>query len=588
MEGALRQANRAPVSVPKTPPVAPAVAPPTVEYGARRALIVAGTMLAALLQTVDATIVNVALPNIQGNLGANVDEATWIVTAYVIANVVVIPMTPWLIQRLGRKTYFLTSIVGFTVASMLCGMATSLDALIVFRVVQGAFGGGLLPLAQIVLRETFPPEEVGTSQSLFAMGAILGPSIGPTLGGVITDNLSWQWVFDINLVPGILATLLLALYLRKGAPKASPLDVPGIALLIVAIGSLQFVLDQGQREDWFSSGDICFSTASALAGAAAFVWWELRTSHPIVDLRVLRNRAVAAAALIGAAIAVNIYGGLLLLPQFTVGELGFTATLAGILIGIRALPIALLNIPVGRIVNANRIDLRLMIGGGLVVSSCGSLWLSQRISTGSTLSTLGLPLLVVGFGIAFVFSPLLVCAVRAVAPADAPKAAAFVTLATQLGGSIASASLVAFVDRREQFHQSILAANVTMARLPVTEFLRTHPVRELYGLVVSQATTLAFADAFLAVGSVGILLSPLALALNRPKERKHDANAVPTTGPPKPQLALHVAGAHTGRGDGRRLRPVALLDRSNDAPPESTHAAAGAACRIAFPSRPEC
>jgi DHA2 family multidrug resistance protein len=477
---------------------------------------VAGVMLAALLQTVDATIVNVALPNIQGNLGATVDEATWVVTAYVIANVVVIPITPWLQTRLGRKTYFITSITGFTIASILCGLATSLDVLIFFRVVQGAFGGGLLPMSQVILRETFPPHQLGTSQSLFAMGAILGPSIGPTLGGILTDNMSWQWCFDINVVPGILATVLLALYLRNSPPKRSEVDLAGIALLIVAIGSLQYVLDQGQREDWFSSATIRLFTITALAGAAAFVWWELRTPRPIVDLRVLRNRSVAAASLLGAAVASTIYGGLLLLPQFTVEELGFTSTLAGMAIGMRAIPVAVLNMPIGRLVNAGRVDLRLLIGGGMIVSSIGSLWLSRRIATDDGILSIGIPLMLVGFGVAFVFSPLLVSAVRAVAPADGPKAAAFVTLATQLGGSVATASIVTFVDRREDVHQASLAATATLNRAPVAQFFaQHHPVGALYAMVVSQASALSYADAFLVLGFIGILMSPLALALGR-------------------------------------------------------------------------
>jgi DHA2 family multidrug resistance protein len=279
---------------------------------------------------------------------------------------------------------------------------------------------------------------------------------------------------------------------------------------------LQYVLDQGQREDWFSSATIRLFTITALAGAAAFVWWELRTPRPIVDLRVLRNRSVAAASLLGAAVASTIYGGLLLLPQFTVEELGFTSTLAGMAIGMRAIPVAVLNMPIGRLVNAGRVDLRLLIGGGMIVSSIGSLWLSRRIATDDGILSIGIPLMLVGFGVAFVFSPLLVSAVRAVAPADGPKAAAFVTLATQLGGSVATASIVTFVDRREDVHQASLAATATLNRAPVAQFFaQHHPVGALYAMVVSQASALSYADAFLVLGFIGILMSPLALALGR-------------------------------------------------------------------------
>src|ERR1700734_1745724 len=240
--------------VPPVPAPAPAVAGASlVEYGARRYIVVAGVMLAALLQTIDLTIVNVALPTIQGNLGATVDEATWVLTAYVIANVVVIPMTPWLQLRFGRKNYFLASIAGFTLTSLLCGMATSLLALILFRVLQGAFGGGLLATAQVVLRDTFGPEQLGLSQSIFALGTVLGPSVGPTLGGILVDNLSWPWIFDVNLVPGIVAFVLLLRCMRdNGKPRPARVDAVGVGLLIVAVSCLQYVLDQGQRDDWFS------------------------------------------------------------------------------------------------------------------------------------------------------------------------------------------------------------------------------------------------------------------------------------------------------------------------------------------------
>ena len=481
-------------------------------------LVVAGVMLAALLQTVDATIVNVALPTIQGNLGATVDEGAWVVTAYVIANVIVIPLTPWLQMRFGRKTYFLGSIAGFTAASVLCGMATSLPALIGFRVIQGAFGGGLLPMAQVVLRETFPPEFIGTSQSIFSMGAVLGPSIGPTLGGIMTDALSWQWVFDINIVPGVLAFVVLALFLREGTKKSMPVDVPGIVLLTAAIASLQYVLDQGQHDDWFSNSGIGLATAVAAISGAAFVWWELRAKLPIVDLRVLANRGVAAACIVVTGVASGLYGVLLLLPQFTVTQLGFTSTLAGLLIGARALPIALLTIPMGRFANSNRVDLRIFIGGGLLTVALGSIWLSHEIANSTSFETLVLPLVMTGIGTAFVFTPLLVSALRAVPPKDAPKAASFVTLWSQLGGSIAVACLVTLTDRRAAFHLDVLAGATTQHPSAIRVFLSTHSPGQLAALVAAQAATLSYADAFLVVGALGIATLPFVLLLQgRPK-----------------------------------------------------------------------
>ena len=507
--------------VSNTPPPAVQSGPaphPLVEYGWRRVVIVAGVMLAALLQTIDATIVNVALPTIQGNLGASVDEATWAITAYVISNVVVIPLAPWLQSRLGRKNYFLISIAGFTVASVLCGLATSLPVFVAFRVVQGAFGGGLLVTAQVILRDTFPLDALGTSQSIFTLAAVLGPSIGPTIGGILTDNYSWPWVFDINVVPGIVSFVLLAVFLRGNERSRSPIDAVGIGLLVAFIGSFQYVLDQGQHDDWFSNGGICLAATVAIVACAAFVWWELRTDKPIVDLRVLKRPAVVLGSLVAIGIASIIYGGLIVIPQYVVLMLGFTSTLAGMLIAIRALPIAFLTIPVGRLTNRKAIPLPVMIAGGLLTAAAGSFVLARSITSGATLGSLAPGLFITGFGVTFVFSPTLVYVIRSVIPTEVAKAASFVSLFTQLGGSIAAAGLVTFVERREDFHQAVLASSVTLARPAVASFLQSHSASALAGIVDREAATLAYADAFYflaAIGAVTALLPLTSYALGK-------------------------------------------------------------------------
>src|SRR5581483_9172351 len=226
---------------------------PLVEYGVRRWIIVAGVMAATLLQVLDATIVNVALPTIQGNLGANFDEGAWVVTAYIIAAVIVIPLTPWLQQTFGRTQYYVAAIVGFTITSALCGLSTSLPELVFFRILQGLCGGGLISTGQAILRDTFPTKELGKSQALISLGAIVGPSIGPTLGGILTDAFSWNWIFFINIVPGILAALFIASSLRNPhyQRRGNSFDGIGLALLAAGLGSLQYVLDEGERNDWF-------------------------------------------------------------------------------------------------------------------------------------------------------------------------------------------------------------------------------------------------------------------------------------------------------------------------------------------------
>jgi DHA2 family multidrug resistance protein len=496
-----RPRSRGAVSI-SPPPAPPAAAATLVEFGWRRVAVVAGVMLAALLQTIDATIVNVALPTIQGNLGATVDEATWAITAYVISNVVVIPLAPWLQTRLGRKNYFLISIAGFTIASVLCGLATSLALLVVFRIVQGAFGGGLLVTAQVILRETFPPAALGTSQSLFTLAAVLGPSIGPTIGGILTDNFSWPWVFDINVLPGVVSFGLLAVFLRGNDRQRSPIDALGIALLIAFIGSLQYVLDQGQHDDWFSNTGICAATALAIAACACFTWWELRTARPIVDLRVLKRPAVIMGSLIAIGIASIIYGGLIVIPQYVVLVLGFTSTLAGVLIAIRALPIAVLTIPVGRLTNRG-IPLPVLISGGLFTAGIGCYVLARAITSGSTLESLAPGLFITGLGISFVFSPTLVYVLRGVPPPEIAKAASFVTLFTQLGGSIAAAALVTFIERREDFHQAVLASAATLSNPAVPRFLTGHSAASLSSIIDQEASTMAFADTFYLLAAIG-------------------------------------------------------------------------------------
>src|SRR5579864_6402318 len=290
-----------------------------VEYGLRRWIIVIGVMSATLLQVLDATIVNVALPTIQGNLGANFDEGAWVVTGYIIAAVIVIPLTPWLQQTFGRKQYYVAAIIGFTVTSALCGLSTTLPELVFFRVLQGLCGGGLIATGQAILRDTFPTRELGKSQALVSLGAIVGPSIGPTLGGVLTDALSWNWIFYVNIVPGIMAGVLIATTLRNPHyhQRRAGFDGMGLALMAAGLGSLQYVLDEGERNDWLSDHRILLLAIVAVVGLTLFALWELYgTKTPIVDLRILKNRTVAGGTMLAMTIGFSLFGGVILSPQF--------------------------------------------------------------------------------------------------------------------------------------------------------------------------------------------------------------------------------------------------------------------------------
>jgi DHA2 family multidrug resistance protein len=520
--------ERAAVQTPGAPPPAaqPQPAKPpgvarcdVTEYGLRRILVVTGVMLAALLQTLDSTIVNVALPTIQGNLGASIDEGAWVVTAYIIAAVIVIPVTPWLQTRFGRKQYFLVSIAGFTVTSLACGLASSIEELIAFRLVQGIFGGGLLATSQAILRDTFPPSQLGLSQAIFTFGAVVGPSAGPTIGGVLTDNFSWRWVFDVNVVPGIVAILLLAPTLRNPSKaRAIGFDGVGLSLLALGLGSLQYVLDEGERNDWFSSPLILTLSITAALGMAAFVAWELKgTKIPIVDLSVLFRRNVAIGCGLAVVNAAMVFGGLLVLPQYLSGVLGFTATQDGILLAMRAVPIVLLTIPIGLFVNSGKIDPRFLIAGGLAVGGAGFIGLAYVTTSNTEFLTMLPWLLLSGSGIAFVFTPLLVAVLRAVAPADSPKAGSFVSLSLNLGGSITSASLVTVLDRRETYHGSVLGDTISRSNPQVAALLaQPNGLVQIARLVGREAATLAYADTFYILGAFAILFAGMAFLLKAP------------------------------------------------------------------------
>jgi DHA2 family multidrug resistance protein len=427
------------------------------EYGLRRLLIVVGVMAAALMQSLDTTIANVALPTIQGNLGATADEATWVVTAHTIAAIVVIPLTPWLQDRFGRKAYFCASIVGFTLASVACVLSGSLPVLVVSRVVQGAFGGGLLATGQSILRDTFPPDQLAISQGVFAIGVILGPALGPTLGGLLVDNYSWNLCFDINVLPGAIGTLMLLLMLRDPTtPRRTPVDIPGLVLLAAMLSTMQYVLTEGERNYWFADGTIDLMSLLCVSSMGAFVWWELwKAKDPIVDLRIFRNRSVSSGSILALAL-----GGVMLgstyLPQLTQGPLGYTPTLSGELFLLRAIPIAIATPFVTRV--ATSVDARWLLGGAFVVTALG-MWAQARVTTVETdFWQFGLPLMLLGIGSALLFVPLSVAVLGATSPSEGPKAGAMINLAIQLGGSVFIALLDVLIDRRQTFHSEILVS----------------------------------------------------------------------------------------------------------------------------------
>jgi DHA2 family multidrug resistance protein len=489
-----------------------------VESGGRRLIIVLGVMLAALLQTLDATITNVALPNIQGNLGASTDEGTWVINGYTIAVVIVIPMIPWLQMTLGRKRYFLMCIAGFTAASFACGISSSIDELIAFRVVQGIFGAGLLATSQTILRDTFPPEQLGVSQGIFALGAIMGPALGPPLGGVLVDNANWNWVFDINIVPGIASFLILLAFLRDPTtPRRVPLDVPGLVLLVAGIGSLQYVLSEGERWDWLGDTNNCIAAAVGVVCIAGLIWRELTAKQPLVDLRAFRYRAVWGGFILALLIGGAIFGSTYTLPQFVQDSLNFTATLSGLLILMRAIPIGLATPFIARYVG--KVDARIFMAFGFFFMALGNYTQAMVTTLRSEFGTFVVPLMLTGVGAAMLFVPLTTAVLGGVPQHVGAKASAYVNLGTQLGGSIAIAALSTLVDRRTAFHLSVLAGSVTpgapaVSNLPSADL----HAGQLFGIVNGQATILAYADVSLAIAAATFIAIFLVGLMPKPKK----------------------------------------------------------------------
>jgi len=500
-----------------------------IEYGLRRVLVTIAVITATLLEIVDTTIVNVALPNIQGNFGVAVDQGAWIVTGYIVANVVVIPLTPWLAARFGRREYFFASVVIFTVASLMCGFAGSFGALVFWRIVQGLGGGGLISTAQAILRDTFPREQQGTAMGIFAMGVIVGPAIGPLLGGWMTDNMTWRWAFFINIPVGIASAILVWNYLRNiEKPTFRKLDWAGLGLLAVGLGAMQYVLDQGQTYDWFDDGNIRLLTFVSAASLIGFVWWTLRSKIPVVDLHVLRFREVAAGSVLGMVLGVSLYGSVFVLPQYLQGSLGFTATMSGQTMLVRALAIMLFTPATAMLAQSGKIDPRASTAVGFILLGVSNWMLADVTTSNAGFGTFIVPLVISGIGLSQIFVPLSLAVLGGLPTREVPAASAFFNLSRQIGGSIATAVLITFLLRGYAAHQGELAATTTNAQPAVNAYMtsganggppggRSAALGTLGNMVASQALVQSFADTSRWVAVISIALAPLVLLLKRPK-----------------------------------------------------------------------
>lgn len=495
-------------------------------------LIAIAVALGALMEVVDTSIVNVALTEMQASLGATLTQMSWIVSSYAIANVIILPLSAWLGMRFGKKRYFIFSLVGFTAASVLCGLSTSLWSLTVARLLQGLFGGGLLAKAQAFLFETFSREEQASAQGFFGAVVIAGPVIGPTLGGYIVTHLGWRWIFFINLPVGIGAVAMCLATLPADGPKSArlPIDWLSIFLLALGLGAFQTFLEEGYTEDWFESTLITVSAIMAVFALVLFVVRQLDSKHPVVDLRVLRHRSLAAGSLLSVTLGMALYGVLFAVPIFASTVLHYTAQDVGLLLLPGALGSAFMMPIASKLVR--RFDPRVLLACGGMILAFAAVWLG-RLTTSTSAEDLFWPLLVRAFGTVLMFLPLSMASLGPIPKKDVAAATAFYNLTRQLGGSIGVAMLSTLLGTRTAFHRSVIVDHLgvtdpaAQARIASTAAglmakgadavtAKQQSLTLLDGATRLQSSVLAFNDTFIVTAAVVLLTIPLVLVLGKP------------------------------------------------------------------------
>ncbi|HEY7393371.1 MAG TPA: DHA2 family efflux MFS transporter permease subunit [Gemmatimonadaceae bacterium] len=440
---------------------APRAAVASIERGdPHKYLIAFAVVLAALMQVIDSSIVNVALPDMMGNLGASLDEIAWVSTGYILASVIIIPLTGWLGAFFGRKRYFVASIVIFTFASVFCGASHSLGSLIFWRVMQGLGGGALMTVSQAVLFEAFPREEAGTAMALFGLGVMVGPTIGPTLGGWITDNYGWPWIFYINVPVGIVAAMMIAAYVHDSKHQTKPptIDYQGIALLAISVGALQYVLEHGQREDWFDSRLIVGLTLMGVVTGIGLLWRELKTDHPVIDFRVMKHRQMWVGTLLGVVMGVGLYAMSFTLPVFLQSNLRMTAEQAGIALLPGAIATAISMAVVGRL--SNKFDPRFLITLGALVFAYAA-WKLSLITDESGRGDFFWPLIYRGVGLGLMFVPLTTITLAELSPKELPQGTGLYNFFRQLGGSFGIAAIATLLTRYTVQLRSVLGDHLS-------------------------------------------------------------------------------------------------------------------------------
>jgi DHA2 family multidrug resistance protein len=499
-------------------------------------LIAAVVALAAFMEVLDTSIANVALPYMAGNLGASNDQSTWVLTSYLVSNAIILPMTGWLAGAIGRKRFFMGCLTVFTVSSLLCGVAPSLAFLLLFRVLQGAGGGGLQPMAQAILADTFPPEKRGLAFALYGITAIMAPTIGPTLGGWITFNYSWRWIFFINLPVGVITWFLVRRFvedppylqkLKKGGVK---LDYVGIALLTVGIGALQILLDKGQEDDWFGSRFITTLIIVSAVCLLSLVVWEWFAKTPIIDVRMFKSFNFAGASLMMFMLGILLFSSLVLMPQFLQTLLGYTSQLAGLALSAGGL-VLLLEMPiVGQL--TTRIQARRLIAFGWLALSIAMFYSTKRIDLQLSFSAATWLRITQVIGLGFLFVPITLVAYVGVAPEKNNSVAGIVNFMRNMGSSVGTSLVTTLIARRSQLHQLRL---VEQARVDNPNFansaqgLTQHFISsglgrhealatayaQIYQAVQAQAATLAYIDTFMVLSVFAAIMFFLSFVLEK-------------------------------------------------------------------------
>ncbi len=506
---------------------------PTRDTAVNPWIIAISVMLGTFMEVLDTTVVNVSLPHIAGNVGATVDEATWVLTSYLVANAIVLPMTGWLSNQFGRKKILLTSIIGFTVASVLCGLSPTLPFLIFFRIIQGATGGGLQPLSQAIMLEAFPPEDRGKAMAFWGLGIVVAPMLGPVLGGWITDNYSWRWIFYLNLPVGLAAAVMSKTFIFDPhyIGRKTRVDWWGIGFLALGIGALQVVLDKGQEEDWLSSHFIRYLFIMMIVGLLAFVIRELMSRQPIVDLRVFKIRTYATGVFLMTVLGFVLYGSIVLIPIFLQTLLGYPSLQAGWAMLPRGLG-AFIAMPFIGIL-MSKVEPRKLLFFGFLVAAY-SMWALGSINLNAGYWDVAWPQFIQGIGIGFLFVPLTTITHDPIPKERMGNATSVFNLMRNIGGSVGIAMVTTIVARRTQTNTNILGANVSIFSPATQQMIAAaragfiakgmdaytatrQAYAAVFGMVQQQAAMVSFVGAFRLLGIMFLCVIPLILLMKKPK-----------------------------------------------------------------------